>query len=156
MFSNWYHTPPEVCSQKFATLIGREKIRLCNREEKCALTEVVYSTGVFMRQCKNVCKNTLINICMRHHVILVVPPLRRAAQARGTTASRDRHLAKPRRHVFLFLRAYDLTSSHKPFRSKTPRKPLCLYLKTADKVTDLLLRSGRTSKLSVSGNLRNT
>ena len=51
-----YHTPPEVCSQKFATLIGREKICLCNREEKCALTDVVYSTGDFMRQCKNVCK----------------------------------------------------------------------------------------------------
>ena len=56
----------------------------------------------------------------------------------------------------LFLRAYDLTSSDKPFRSEAPRKPLCLYLKTVDKVVDLLLRSGRTPKLSVSGNLRNT
>ena len=37
----------------------------------------------------------------------------------------------------LLLRAYDLTSSDKPFRSETPRKPLCLYLKTSDKVTDL-------------------
>ena len=42
-------------------------------EEKCALTDVVYSTGDFMRQCKNVCKTrSLINICMSHHVILVV------------------------------------------------------------------------------------
>ena len=45
VFSNWYHTPPEVCSQKFATLIGREKVRLCNREEKCALTEVQQATS---------------------------------------------------------------------------------------------------------------
>ena len=42
----------------------------------------------------------------------------------------------------LFLRAYDLTSSDKPFRSEAPRKPLCLYLKTVDKVVDLLSRSG--------------
>ena len=85
----------------------------------------------------------------------------------GTTASRDRHLIakaisihfKPRRRVFqgtFFLLAYVLTSSNKTFRSKTRRKPLCLYLKIADKVTDLLLRSGRTPKLSVRGNLRNT
>ena len=56
----------------------------------------------------------------------------------------------------LFLRAYDLTSSDKPFSSEAPRKPLCLYLKTVDKVVDLLSRSGSTPKLSVSGNLRNT
>ena len=56
----------------------------------------------------------------------------------------------------LFLRAYDLTLSGKPFRSEAPRKPLCLYLKTVDKVVDLLSRSGSTPKLSVSGNLRNT
>ena len=58
--------------------------------------------------------------------------------------------------MLLFLRAYDLTSSDKPFRSEAPRKLLCLYLKTADKVTDLSLCSGSTPKLSVSGNLRNT
>ena len=56
----------------------------------------------------------------------------------------------------LFLHAYDFTSSDKPFRSEALRKPLCLYLKTVDKVVDLLLRSGSTPKLSVSGNLRNT
>ena len=56
----------------------------------------------------------------------------------------------------LFLRAYDFTSSDKPFRSEAPRKPLCLYLKTVDKVVDLLSRSGSTPKLSVSGDLRNT
>ena len=56
----------------------------------------------------------------------------------------------------LFLFAYDLTSSDKPFRSEAPRKPLRLYLKTVDKVVDLLLRSGSTPKLSVSGSLRNT
>ena len=55
----------------------------------------------------------------------------------------------------LFLRAYDLTSSDKPFRSEAPRKTY-LYLKTVDKVVDLLLRSGSTPKLSVSGNLPNT
>ena len=39
-----------------------DPIRLCNREEKCALTDVVYSTGDFMRQGKNVCKTrSLIN-----------------------------------------------------------------------------------------------
>ena len=58
--------------------------------------------------------------------------------------------------MLLFLRAYDLTSSDKPFRSKTPKKTLCLYLKTVDKVTELLLRSGGTPKLSINGNLRNT
>ena len=56
----------------------------------------------------------------------------------------------------LFLRAYDLTSSDKLFRSEAPREPLCLYLKTVDKVVDLLLHSGSTPKLFVSGNLRNT
>ena len=56
----------------------------------------------------------------------------------------------------LFLRAYDLTSSDKPFRSEAPRKTFYLYLKTVDKVVDLLLRSGSTPKLSVSGNLPNT
>ena len=56
----------------------------------------------------------------------------------------------------LFLRAYDLTSSDKPFRSEAPKKALCLYLKIVDKVIDLLLRSGSTPKLSVSGSLRNT
>ena len=74
-------------------------------------------------------------------------------------AMRFPYILKPRRRVFqgtFFLLAYVLTSSDKTFRSKTRRKPLCLYLKIADKVTDLLLRSGRTPKLSVSGNLRNT
>ena len=56
----------------------------------------------------------------------------------------------------LFLRTYDLTSSDKSFRSEAPRKPFCLYLKTVDKVVDLLSRSGSTPKLSVSGNLPNT
>ena len=55
-----------------------------------------------------------------------------------------------------FLRAYDLTSSDKPFRSEALRKPLCVYLTTVDKVVDPLLRSGSTPKLSVSGNLRSS
>ena len=88
----------------------------------------------------------------------VTPNLWRSKRQRRSPLFKG-YFQKLMRRVFqgkLFLLAYDLISSNKPFRSKTPRKPLCLYLKTADKVTDLLLRSGRTPKLSVSGNLRNT
>ena len=51
----------------------------------------------------------------------------------------------------LFLRAYDITSSDKPFRSEAPKKQPTILL------TFLLRKlSSRTPKLSVSGNLRNT